>query len=809
MNIQSRREAVQKRIKFKNHRKYHDYLYGDIFARPYQRDIIEDIYDGLKSNDRGRVILPCGAGKTKIALYLAKHLNSKFLLIEVPTLVLLAQWHKELTMMYGAETKILSIGHKNENLDEEDAWEIEDEHLSLQTNPKEIANWISSFKKCLKKNGDGFKTFRQGGIVLCTYRSSPRLAEALQILPKNVQFDLAICDEAHHVAGRFEKNSSNVLFDEQIRCSKRLFFTATPRVIPNNVRGSNAYHGVEASSMDDEKYFGKELAFMSFRDAIEQDILCNARLNFLGCKGFNGNNYRACKTRAVVDFIKKNNCNKIVVFHRLVKHSQAFVDQLKIKGYKIFHIDGKSKNKKKILQDFANAEKAIISNAQCLTEGVDIPAIDCVIFFDPKKSKIDITQAIGRALRGKGISDVVVPLLHSTNKELEEKIDDHNFNAIVNCFSVMAQQDSRLQERINFSTFRGSNVGLELYNTNGNDIEVVFHECNLNLKEKYFTQIQKRLCHLRPKDIDFALEKFNGNKKLACDFLGCCVDVIKDMLAKHEWLREKWGRKDIFSDEEILSTLNHFSSKGLENSEVKQLSADKLGIKISTIRARIRDAIKHGDDRFKQYGRVLTDEAYWIEIFKNHYKTGLKDIAEVTGHGVGYISKIVGKLDSLSKYRRSTRYADHDKVINLHRQGKSRKEIMILTKFSMPQVCKIIKKNLPSRVAKKQVETKKDKMIAYMKRITGTPKEKHQKISKKFGISEKQLRCNYINLHAEFAEIRLGDKSNPLGQNIQLVKKTLTQFNGCRKKSAKKLGCSIKYLARIICSNKELIDFKG
>lgn len=96
-----------------------------------------------------------------------------------------------------------------------------------------------------------------------------------------------------------------------------------------------------------------------------------------------------------------------------------------------------------------------------------------------------------------------------------------------------------------------------------------------------------------------------------------------------------------------------------------------------------------------------------------------------------------------------------------------------------------------------------------MKRITGTPKEKHQKISKKFGISEKQLRCNYINLHAEFAEIRLGDKSNPLGQNIQLVKKTLTQFNGCRKKSAKKLGCSIKYLARIICSNKELIDFKG
>lgn len=750
MNLESRRESVQKRIKFKNYRKYHDYLYGDIFARPYQRDIIEDIYDGLKSNDRGRVILPCGAGKTKIALYLAKHLNSKFLLIEVPTLVLLAQWHKELTMMYGAETKILSIGSKNENLDEEDVWEIEDEHLSLQTDPQEIANWISSFKKCLKKNGDGFKTFRQGGIVLCTYRSSPRLAEALEILPKNVQFDLAICDEAHHVAGKFEKNSSNVLFDEQIRCSKRLFFTATPRVIPNNVRASNRYHGVEASSMDDEKYFGKELAFMSFRDAIEQDILCNARLNFLGCKGFNGSNHRACKTRAVVDFIKKNDCNKIVVFHRLVKYSQAFTDQLKIKGYKIFHIDGKSKNKKKILQDFADAEKAIISNAQCLTEGVDIPAIDCVIFFDPKKSKIDITQAIGRALRGKGISDVVVPLLHSTNKELEEKIDDHNFNAIVNCFSVMAEQDSRLQERINFSTFKGSNVGLELHNANGNDIEVVFHECNLNSKEKYFIQIQKRLCHLRPEDIDFALEKFDGNRKLACDFLGgYCLDVIKDMLAKHEWLREKWG-KTFHSDDTIFNTLEFFASKGHSLVEIRNLSAEKLSITECTIRERIKRGLDKGDKRFVTY-RKKKSESDWIMLFENYYDGSLKSIADASGYNVEYVSAIVQKYSSLRKYQKKT--LDYGHVIKLHKQGKSTKEIVDLTGYSKSQVWRIVS----GRVKKTKSMTKKDHILIYMKSLQGSKREKIAKTSKKFNLSEKVLRCNYINKYKEFKRFRLNN----------------------------------------------------
>ena len=90
-----------------------------------------------------------------------------------------------------------------------------------------------------------------------------------------------------------------------------------------------------------------------------------------------------------------------------------------------------------------------MTNARCLTEGVDVPAIDCVMFADPKQSRVDIVQAAGRALRryeGKECGYIVVPLVVPEKMDFETFADTTAFRQVAQTLTALSTQDERIAD---------------------------------------------------------------------------------------------------------------------------------------------------------------------------------------------------------------------------------------------------------------------------------------------------------------------------------------------------------------------------
>ena len=121
--------------------------------------------------------------------------------------------------------------------------------------------------------------------------------------------------------------------------------------------------------------------------------------------------------------------------------------------FSVFHVNGtqSSSERKQLIRSFRDAEKALVTNARCLTEGINVPAVDMVAFIDPRHSRIDIAQATGRAMRkpsgsNKSIGYVVVPLFLERNagETLDEALQRSEFGDVANILNAMQEQDEDL-----------------------------------------------------------------------------------------------------------------------------------------------------------------------------------------------------------------------------------------------------------------------------------------------------------------------------------------------------------------------------
>src|SRR5438876_822395 len=111
--------------------------------------------------------------------------------------------------------------------------------------------------------------------------------------------------------------------------------------------------------------------------------------------------------------------------------------------------------RRKVIGDFRSAEKAIISNARCLTEGVDVPEVDLVAFMSPRRNHVDIVQATGRAMRkdragAKTVGYVLVPLFvkERAGESLEDAIASSDFGEIWDVLNALQDQDGVLADTI-------------------------------------------------------------------------------------------------------------------------------------------------------------------------------------------------------------------------------------------------------------------------------------------------------------------------------------------------------------------------
>jgi predicted helicase len=380
---------------------------------------------------RGRLIMPCGTGKSLIAFWIAEALKAKTIVVAVPSLSLIRQsvadWTREF-LAKGQKPDWICVCSDDTvgNLERDEiVGEVYDLGLPTHTDPKEIA-------RELRRPG---KT----KIVFTTYQSSDQLAAAVRLA--GAQFDLVIFDEAHRTAGARSNTFATLLRDRTFKTHYRLFMTATERRVDGDV---------DVFSMDDnEEVYGKRFFTMTFKEAISLGIISDykiltvavsdlqvtsliARNRLLNLhRNLNEAEARAVATGVVLKRIyKKYGVRHAISFHASILAADRFRAQQDVLNClhpraENFHVSShKSAGVRKLLLDeFKQAPRALMTNARCLQEGIDVPAIDCVVFADPKQSAIDVIQAAGRAMRrskGKKYGYVVVPIIVPDRMEFEE-----------------------------------------------------------------------------------------------------------------------------------------------------------------------------------------------------------------------------------------------------------------------------------------------------------------------------------------------------------------------------------------------------
>jgi superfamily II DNA or RNA helicase len=432
-----------------------------LYPKPHQIEGINKAINYLKFHDRGKIIMPCGTGKSLLGYWLAKEMKAKSILIAVPSLALIQQtlktWTREITIN-DLNADWLCVCSDNTVKDDQDSFVSFTYDLGIQVTTNE-----DDIRKFLNRKTSNYK------IIFTTYFSGKVIANA----SKNFNYDLAIMDEAHKTVGHFDKLTAHLMHQKNINIKKRVFMTATERLFRANPN--------EYLSMNSKKDYGDVIFDLSFKKAIKArpPIISDYKIITFNVtdsdieKIHNDNKFIRVEKElenitarefataiALRKAIKSLDIKNAISFHSSIKRAKNFQKQQEIiddvypeyNKLKTFHVSGDMPVSKRASQMRLFAEgNGLMTNARCLTEGVDLPAIDCVCFTDPKRSKVDIVQAAGRALRlskntNKKFGYILVPLFVSENSSPELASKGKPFEEIISIIGALSTQDSRISE---------------------------------------------------------------------------------------------------------------------------------------------------------------------------------------------------------------------------------------------------------------------------------------------------------------------------------------------------------------------------
>lgn len=440
--------------------------------RPYQVEALSSIVEGLNAAGRGQAILACGVGKTLIGKWVCDDLECETALVMVPSLALIRQtigeWHHANSKPF---RYLCVCSDSTVDAQADDSWVVNSSDLDCRVTTRALD--VISFLR---------STVPTTRVIFCTYQSGEVLAIALKSEElTEFSFDLAICDEAHRLAGLTTKIFNHVLSDDSIRARRRLFMTATPKILKPRLKDSAEEDQAEVFSMDDENTFGRVLFRFGFKRAIEEKIICDYQIVVIGVseeetklvapgsehlKATDSGRWNIeglAQRIALGKAISSYGIEKIFSFHSRVEAASRFVDdqlpdsftslmkQLSPEtDFLATHISGAMPAglRARKLRDFESAIRGVIANAKCLGEGVNVPVVDGIFFSDPKESVIEIIQATGRALRRKAnkkTAYVMIPVLIRTGEDPAGVLRSSRFDTIWKVLSAMSSQDDRLQ----------------------------------------------------------------------------------------------------------------------------------------------------------------------------------------------------------------------------------------------------------------------------------------------------------------------------------------------------------------------------
>ena len=498
-------------------------------TRKHQLDAISKAYMHYitEGNDRGKLIMACGTGKTYTSLLIAEQLlNGKGLvLFMVPSIALLGQSLNAWSADAGKPIKAVCICsdskasrkiQKNKFDDADDS--VVDLAVPASTNPKSIASQLKKYR-----SHDGLV------VVFSTYQSIDAVSEAQQEILSETNgeygvFDFIICDEAHRTTGvklsdKDESNFTKIHSDDNVKGRKRLYMTATPRLYGESAKVKASEKDCILCSMDDKALYGEEFYRVNFSYAVQNGLLTDYKVLVLtvGENDVPDNIKRditdtttelnfddTSKLIGVINGLSKmiqgddhrtwdadpHMMRRAVAFCSSIdksasragiasKYVASVLPQISEKYDKNMdaeslshtvsitakHIDGSmnSQERNGILQWLADEpdndrECRVVTNVRCLSEGVDVPSLDAVLFLSARNSQVDVVQSVGRVMRTfhKGQPDekkygyIIIPIVVPSGVSAEEALDNSKtFDVVWEILNALRSHDDRFNAMVN------------------------------------------------------------------------------------------------------------------------------------------------------------------------------------------------------------------------------------------------------------------------------------------------------------------------------------------------------------------------
>lgn len=489
--------------------------------RPHQQDALEAVREGLQEADRGKLIMACGTGKTFTSLKIAEELAGigKRVLFLVPSLALLSQslteWtqESEIPLHSFAVCSDSDVGKKRKKEDDAVQTFMHELRYPATTDPARLADEMS-------KRHDP----QHMSVVFSTYHSIEVLHRAQQEYGLT-GFDLIICDEAHRTTGATfgdddESKFVKVHNADFISGVKRLYMTATPRIYGDAAKATAEKDKVALCSMDDKELYGKELYVLTFSEAVKRNLLVDYKVLVLAVEEKHvsrrlqdllkdENNqlvvddaakivgcWKALSKQGVTEVLAGDGdpMRRAVAFcqviepstkartHKVSSKNIANMFQAVVEAYQeseqyeaaarlvceAEHVDGSmNAAQKEEKLSWLKAEPPadtcrILSNVRCLSEGVDVPALDAVLFLTPRNSQVDVVQSVGRVMRNapdKKRGYVILPVVIPAGMEPHEALNDNKVYGVVwQVLQALRSHDDRFDAMVNKLDLIGKDV---------------------------------------------------------------------------------------------------------------------------------------------------------------------------------------------------------------------------------------------------------------------------------------------------------------------------------------------------------------
>lgn len=474
--------------------------------RPHQTEAIQQAEENFQVQDRGKLIMACGTGKTFTSLRLAERVtpDSARILFLAPSISLVAQTLREWTAEAVTPIHAFVVCSDSKVGQDEEDLRTHDLAYPATTDARKIALHAAKLSPDRRT------------VVFSTYQSIQVIADAQKL--GLGEFDLIICDEAHRTTGltlpgENPSDFNKVHHNHIVQAKKRLYMTATPRIYADKSKDKAEETSAVLYSMDDLDTFGPEFYRLGFGKAVDKDLLTEYKVlivaveedkmaNLANLYNFDGE--KAIDTKFATKIIgswkglSKRGLmlvdddgqqeaatedpapmRRAVAFSRSIRDSKQMTDVFsKLVGLylekhtddggngmvrcDLDHVDGTMNALKRqgalewLKANPGEGQCRVLSNARCLSEGIDVPALDAVVFFDTRESIVDIVQSVGRVMRkaeGKRYGYIILPvgIPSSKVKDYNSYIDsDPQFKGIWKVIKALRAHDESLVDEAEF-----------------------------------------------------------------------------------------------------------------------------------------------------------------------------------------------------------------------------------------------------------------------------------------------------------------------------------------------------------------------